>query len=158
MIQSIRQALIRLAAHPKAAAFFQFIKFSLVGVSNTLISLGIYYLCLYAFHWHYQLSNAVSYLISMVNAYYWNSRFVFHSARTYTLRQHLAAFLKSLVSYGGTFLLNAALLSLLVEALHISEGLAPIAALVITYPVNYLLNKHWAFRKQKEDPDAVPDK
>ena len=151
MIKWFRHLLTRLRAHPKAAALWQFIKFSLVGASNTLLSLGFYYLFLYAFGWHYQLSNAVSFFLSVINAYFWNSRFVFRPAEGYTPKQHIMAFGKSLVSYGGTFALNVALLSLLVEALHCSEGWAPIWALCITYPFNYLLHKYWAFRKKKRD-------
>ena len=149
MINRFRRIVARLRAHPKAAALWQFVKFSLVGASNTLISLGFYYLFLYAFGWHYQLANAVSFFLSIINAYFWNSRFVFRTAESLTCKQHLLTFGKSLVSYGGTFALNVALLSLLVEVLHSSEGMAPVWALCITYPVNYLLHKYWAFRKQK---------
>jgi putative flippase GtrA len=160
MIIRIREYLARLISNPRLAPLIQFFKFSLVGVSSTLISLGLYWLFLYVFHWHYQISNAVSFFISVVNAYIWNSRFVFREAVGYTLRSHFAAFGKSLVSYSGTFALNAALLAMLVEGLCVSEGLAPVLALVVTFPVNFLLNKYWAFRKGKKsnDTSVVPDK
>lgn len=154
MIRPLRQLYRRLRAHPRYAALLQFARFSLVGVSNTLLSLGFYYLFLYALGWHYQLANAVSFFLSVVNAYVWNSRFVFSTARDYGARQHMAAFGKSLLSYGGAFLLNALLLWLLVDGLGISDGLAPVPALLITYPANYLLHKYWAFRQRKS---GAPD-
>jgi putative flippase GtrA len=136
----------KLKASPKYAPVLQFVKFGLVGAGNTLLSLGLYWLFLYAFGWHYQLANALSFLLSVANAYYWNSRYVFRAARGYAFRQHAAAFGKTLASYGVTFLLNTALLTLLVEALRVSEGLAPLLAVCVTIPLNFLLNKYWAFR------------
>ena len=154
MIERIKTFFARLIANPKFAPLWQFVKFGLVGASNTLISLAVYWLCLYVFHWHYQISNAVSFLVSVINAYYWNGRFVFQTSAGYTPKQHARAFAKTFASYGGTFLLNAGLLSLCVEALGISAGIAPIACMLVTIPLNFVLNKYWAFRSKS--PKANP--
>ncbi len=146
MFSRFRAWLRKLEASPKYAPVLQFVKFGLVGAGNTLLSLGLYWLFLYVCHWHYQAANAVSFFLSVVNAYYWNGRYVFRAAKGYTPRQHAASFGKTLVSYGATFLLNTALLTLLVEALRVSEGLAPVLAVCVTIPLNFLLNKYWAFR------------
>lgn len=148
--------LTRHLANPNIAPYWQFVKFGLVGAGNTLLSLCLYWLCLYVLGWHYQISNAVSFLLSVANAYFWNSRYVFRASHTRTPRQHAAAFGKTLAAYGGTFFLNAALLTLLVEAFHISEGLAPLLATAATIPFNFLLNKYWAFREHKGNPPAAP--
>ncbi len=54
----------------------QFIKFGIVGVTNTLISLGIYYLLVFM-DVHYIIAHIAGFLVSVVNAYYWNSKYVF---------------------------------------------------------------------------------
>ena len=158
MIQKCRAWLARVEGSPRGAALVQFIKFGLVGVSNTLISLGVYWLCFYGFGWHYQLSNVLSFVVSVSNAYYWNSRYVFRSGERRTPAAHVRAYLKAFVSYGSTFLLSTALLTLLVEACGIPAGIAPLVCLLVTIPLNFVLNKYWAFRSHKAKPDAETDK
>ncbi len=147
--QRLKAAVDRLEAHPRLGWVVQFVKFGLVGASNTLIHLGIYYLCIYVFQMHYQLANLIAFLISVTNAYFWNSRYVFSSGERKSFGGHLAAYLKTVAAYGGTYLLSLLLLWLWVEKLGVSEGLAPILNLCITVPLNYLINKFWTFRNRK---------
>ena len=57
------------------------------------------------------------------------------------------ALLKTYVSYSFTGLfLCTALLVLWVQVLHISEFVAPLINLVVSVPVNFLINKFWAFK------------
>lgn len=139
--------------HPRLSKYMQFIKFGLVGVSNTLISLAVYQFGLHVLKMYYQWANILSFVVSVTNAYYWNSRFVFKSGGNYTLKQHLAAYSKAFLSYGSTFLLSTALLTLWVEVVSISQSIAPVINLLITIPLNFVLNKFWAFKggKAKED-------
>ena len=58
--------------------FFQFIKFCFVGVSNTAISLITYYIFIAINKDWYILGNAVGFVVSVLNAYFWNSKFVFN--------------------------------------------------------------------------------
>ena len=55
---------------------------------------------------------------------------------------------KTYVSYGGTSALSTALLWVEVELLFVSELYAPIINLVITIPLNYLINKFWTFKSK----------
>ncbi|MHB1315840.1 MAG: GtrA family protein [Christensenellales bacterium] len=123
----------------------QFIKFGLVGLSNTLISLGVYYLLVYL-NVHYILANIAGFLVSVLNAYYWNSRYVFPKGS----QKRRSAFLKCFVAYGFTFLLGTLLLFLMVDQIGISDKVAPIINLCITIPANFLLNKVWAFKEENE--------
>lgn len=54
----------------------QFIKFGLVGASNTLISYGIYYVAL-LIGLHYQLGNLIAYIITVFISYLINGYWVF---------------------------------------------------------------------------------
>ena len=120
----------------------QFIKFGIVGVSNTLLSLLIYYI-LVLLGVHYILSNTIAFAISVLNAYYWNRKYVFKQNEKKSAGRQLA---KVYAAYGFTFLLSTGLLFLMVDVLGISELVAPLINLCVTVPLNFLLNKFWAFR------------
>ena len=111
-------------------SLLQFIKFAIVGVSNTFIGLGTYYLFLFL-EFHYLVSNVFSWMISVFNAFFWNNRY---------------ALLRTYISYGFSFLIGSFLLFIMVEWLHISDRIAPLLILLITVPLNFLLNKFWTFK------------
>jgi putative flippase GtrA len=119
----------------------QFLKFGTVGISNTLISLAVYYALIY-FGIHYLVANIIAFFISVCNAYFWNSRFVFKKKENEGAR----TFLKTLIAYGSTALLSTVLLFLLVDILHVSQWIAPLVSLCITIPANFLLNRFWTFK------------
>jgi len=54
---------------------------------------------------------------------------------------------KSYVSYGASFLLSTLLMWLEVQVLGLSEWLSPILTLIVTIPLNFVVNKLWTFRK-----------
>ena len=125
----------------------QFIKFGIVGVSNTLISLAIYYV-LVLINCNYIVANTIGFIISVLNAYYWNNKYVFDSKeKVVTKRDTIKQLIKVYMSYGITFLLSTVLLYIMVDCLDISEYLAPIINLCVTVPLNFVLNKLWAFKK-----------
>lgn len=121
--------------------FFQFFKFSLVGVSNTLLSLAIYYI-LILFEVNYILANTIAFIISVFNSYIWNNRFVFRKSES----GHLKPLLKTYIAYGSTFILTTGLMYIMIDKLGISQLIAPLINLVITFPLNFLINKFWAFK------------
>ena len=121
-------------------ALIQFLKFCVVGLSNTVISLAVYYIILY-FGAHYVIASILSFIISVLNAYYWNYKYVFN-----TKSDILKSLIKTHTSYGFSYVLSTTLLIILVEYYNISELLAPILVLVITVPLNFILNKFWAFK------------
>lgn len=122
----------------------QFFKFGIVGVSNTLISLGCYYLLVWL-GLHYLIANAVGFVLSVINSYFWNSRYVFKEK---TEHNGIRAFVKVFLSYGASFCLSSVLMLLFVQVLGISEYIAPILRLVFTIPLNFVMNKLWAFKEK----------
>jgi putative flippase GtrA len=118
----------------------QFIKFGIVGVSNTAIGLGTYYLFLYL-GCHYMVANVLSWLISVFNAFYWNNKYVFKTATSWT-----KALIKTYISYGFSFGVGCVVLAILVEILRVSPKVAPLLVLLITIPLNFVLNKFWTFK------------
>ena len=125
----------------------QFVKFGLVGVSNTLI-MYVVYLAGLGLGMHYVAANVIGFLVSVINAFYWNNRYVF-ALESGQSRSLWRSFCKTFLSYAGTgLILNNILLFVQVDILHISRVIAPLVNLVITIPLNFLLNKLWAFRKE----------
>ena len=120
----------------------QFMKFGVVGLSNTAISLGIYYL-LIGVGCHYLLANGAGFVLSVLNSYFWNSRFIFRDKKENSEWKALG---KVFLAYGVSFCLSSLLMILFVQVLGISEYLAPILRLVLTVPLNFVMNKLWAFK------------
>lgn len=122
----------------------QFFKFGVIGISNTLLSLSIYYVLVFI-GLHYILSYAVAFAVSVLNAYYWNSKYVFTVVEANKAR----LLMKVYISYGITFLLSTGTLFLMVDVIGISGLVAPIINLFFTVPTNFLLIKFWAFKERR---------
>lgn len=126
--------------------FGQFIKFAIVGCSNTIISLAVYYLCIFL-GVNYLLAYTLGFLISVCNAFFWNNKYVFVNKQETSISK---AFVKVFASYGFSFLLSIVLMSLLVEVCSVSSLIAPILKMAIVIPLNFVLNKIWAFKDRKD--------
>lgn len=120
----------------------QFIRFGLVGLSNTGISLGVYYVFILIDKDLYLIGNTIGFFVSVLNAYYWSNKFVFQKSE----KGHLKPLVKTYLSYGITFLLSTVLLFIMVQYLQVRETIAPLLVLVVTIPLNFLLNKYWSFK------------
>lgn len=124
----------------------QFIKFGLVGVSNTLVAWACYYFFLWLNDDFYMVGGVVGAIVSIANAFFWNDRFVFKSDNN-EWQSKLKRLGKTYVSYGATSLLGLILLWAEVRFLGISKAVAPPVNLLITIPLNFLMNKYWTFCK-----------
>ena len=123
----------------------QFLKFGIVGISNTFLSLLIYYIFIWIDENLYLIGNIVGWLISVANAFFWNNKYVFMSESS-GWRGTLKKIGKTYFSYGATFLISTGMLYLEIDILHWAAVISPILNLAITIPLNFLLNKFWAFR------------
>lgn len=135
----------------------QFLKFGIVGVSNTVISYVIYVIGLIVFqklnvlqNVDYLAAQLVAFAISVLWSFYWNNKVVF-VLEDGKERSIWRALLKTYISYSFTGLfLNSMLLIVWVQVFHMSEFLAPIINLLISVPLNFLINKFWAFRTTEQ--------
>lgn len=134
-------------------AFLQFVKFGIVGVSNTVIYYVIYMISLLIFRssgWFtgtdYLAAQVIAFALSVLWSFYWNNKMVFQPEER-TERSLWKALVKTYISYSFTGLfLNTLLLYILVQTLHVSEFIAPVFQLLINVPINFLINKFWAFK------------
>ena len=141
-------------ADKTAESLVQFIKFGMIGVTNTVISYVLNVLVLLALKplnvsWDFIAGNMVAFILSVLWSFYWNNRFVF----TVQEGQHRSiwkALLKTYVAYGFTgIILNNILSWLWINVLDISKFIAPLINLIISVPVNFIVNKMWAFKTEK---------
>ena len=162
----------------KIKSLLQFIKFCIVGLSNTIICEGIYVVLLF-FGVHYLAANIIGNVISILNAYYWSNKYVF-KAEEGEQRVWWKVLLKTYATYGFSMVLSAGLLvfwlelvkleqymgpvlsllgnlgilevlgnvGIVVEAKILSEILAAAINLIITIPLNYVINKYWAYKNE----------
>ena len=129
----------------KKELLWQFIKFGIVGVLNTVIYLAIYYLFTWINPELYLVGSFVAWVISVLNAFYFGNRVVFTQENN-SKKAMFKRLLKSYIAYGITQLLNMLFLWIEVDIFQISELIAPLINLLITIPLNFIINKFWTFK------------
>ncbi|MDE6134268.1 MAG: GtrA family protein, partial [Muribaculaceae bacterium] len=67
----------------KSGRILQFIKYCIVGVLNTLVTLGVIYLCKDFLGMNPYVSNAMGYVCGVINSFLCNKSWVFHSKGSY---------------------------------------------------------------------------
>jgi len=140
--------------------FIEFVKFGLVGVSNTIISTAINWAAIYILEKTVftdeqmmntvgiLLANFIAFALSVLWSFYWNNKYVF-TKKDGEKRNVWAALFKTYCSYAVTgIVLNSLMLLLWVNVLHINKYIATIVNLIVNVPINFFLNKLWAFKKK----------
>ena len=142
---TVRQSMNGAGSMKLKQTLIQFIKFGIVGLSNTLISYLVYVGLVY-FGLYYVFANIVGFVVSVLNSFYWNNKYVFKTNED-SRRCWWRALIKTFMSYAFSGLvLSNVLLVVWVDLLHIPVYLAPLISLIITIPLNYLMNRYWAFK------------
>lgn len=124
----------------------QFVRFALVGIINTMVSYGCY-LIFWKLGIHYLVANILGYFMGIVNSFFWNNRYVFVERQS-GKRRLLRTFFRTCCSYIGVgFVVENVLLVIAVQILQIHETVAPFIAAVLIVPINFIINKLWAYRE-----------
>lgn len=128
-------------------SILQFMKFGTVGAINTVLSYVITNTSYYLLHLHEQISNIIAFVITVFISFMLNGKFVFTEEKEN--RNFWKTLLKVYVSYSVTgVFLTAILLYLEEQLLGIPHYIATLMNLVVTIPVNFILNKFWAYKKK----------
>lgn len=132
----------------------QFISFGVIGISNTIIGyllniIVIIILKPYFVSWDYIVANMIAFLIGVLWSFYWNNKYVFVITDGHE-RNLGIALLKTYISYGFTgIILNNLLSYIWIYIFGVSKMIAPLINMIISVPINFLINKLWAFKASK---------
>lgn len=130
----------------------QVLLFALVGFSSALVNMGIYNLVLWGMQklgwlpgYDYLVALFFGFVISVAWAFFFNRRFVFRSPGA----PWKESLIKVYITYSITGIGLSSLLSLLwVQVFDIPKEIVTIVNDILCFPVNFLLNKYWSFRKK----------
>lgn len=123
--------------------FIKLIRFSIVGVGNTLINWSIF-LILNAFGVYYILSNIIAYIIATINSYIWNSLWVFKYGQGLNINTSVKFFILNLVG----LTVNTTIMYILVDILNFNKFIALVIASIFVVIMNYTINKLWVFKEK----------
>lgn len=135
------------------APFVQLIKYGMVGVMNTLLTLGVIFVCKSMLGVNVYVSNALGYVVGVINSFLWNKRWVFRSGGKYR-RESFLFVLGFLICYGlqllVVWMLNRSWfgeIELNVSAFVISGyGIATLIGNVVYTLANFIYNRLVTFR------------
>jgi putative flippase GtrA len=140
----------RPSGRPRAPVLLQFVKFGIVGVSNTLITLAVYTLLLKVFGVWYLAASAIGFVVGAVNGFLLNRR--------WTFRGHVGDALTP-VRWGVVQTcglgVNEALLYVFVHDARLDKLVAQLCATAVVTVSTFFANRAWTFRGH--GPVAVAD-
>ena len=132
----------------------QLIRFGVVGISNTLVFVAAYAICVQIGIW-YIAASAIGYTLGSINGYVLNRRWTFRaghishttSASRYALVQIVAA------------LANLGLLYVFVDGLGVDRIVGQVIVIGIVQLLSFLAHRAWSFAHRGEDlgePEVSP--
>src|ERR1700733_7879277 len=131
------------ARHLSAPVVVQFVKFGIVGVSNTLLTFVIYTLLLKVFGVWYLAASAIGFVVGAINGFLLNRRWTFagHVGDAFTPVRW------AIVQTCGLGI-NLGLLYLLVHDAGLDALLAQACATIVVTVSTFLANRAWTFRHE----------
>jgi putative flippase GtrA len=121
----------------------QFLRFCIVGVANTAITLGLFQI-FDMMHMQYLVASVIAYGAGILNGFSWSTRSVFKTKGTAV--NFTKFVLVNLVAIG----LNLLLMYLFVDVAGVQpKVLAQALVVPFTTVVNFTLNKFWTFSGKK---------
>lgn len=124
-----------------APAIVQFVKFGIVGVSNTLLTFAVYTLLLKAFGVWYVAASGIGFTVGAVNGFLLNRR--------WTFRGHVGDALTPVrwfVVQGCGLGLNLGLVYMFVDGFGIDKLAGQVPATAIVTVLTFFANRAWTFK------------
>ncbi len=119
----------------------QFVKFGIVGVSNTLLTLVVYTVLLKVFGVWYLAASAIGFAVGAINGFLLNRR--------WTFREHVGDALTPVrwgIVQSGGLAINEGLLFLFVHDAQLDKLLAQVCATSVVTVTTFIVNRAWTFR------------
>ena len=128
----------------------QFVKFGLVGVSNTVLTFVVYTLLLKVFGVWYLAASAIGFAIGATNGFLLNRRWTFSEHVGDTLTP-----VRWAIVQGCGLAVNEGLLYIFVHDARVDELLAQAFATVVVTVSTFFVNRAWTFRMQPTVPGEM---
>lgn len=122
-------------------AIIQFLKFTCVGTSNSLVYLGVYYLITFTGTATEMVAQALAWVISVFNSFIWNRKFVFAGQG----KAWWQVLVRVYAGYGFGLLVSSGLTFLQVHIWGMPNAIVPIINLPAMGLVNFFVIKYFAF-------------
>jgi putative flippase GtrA len=120
----------------------QLAKFLFVGLSGYVVNLAIFTLSLELLGVHHIAAATIAFGVAVMNNFWWNRHWTFAAGGGHAGFQAARFFTVSVLA----FLIQLALLELLITAGGLPKVAAQALSLVLATPVNFIGNKLWSFR------------
>jgi putative flippase GtrA len=120
----------------------QFVKFGVVGVSNTLIAFAVYTLLLKVFGVWYVAASGLGFAVGAVNGFLWN--------RAWTFRGHVGDALTPVrwfVVQSCGLLLDLGLVYVCVDGVGLGKLVGQAVTTVVVTVLTFFANRAWTFRE-----------
>jgi putative flippase GtrA len=126
----------------KASVLNQFIKYGLVGIANTIVTLGAIFLLMNVLGVSYIISNAVGYILGFVNSFVLNKIWTFKSKGS-LIRE--ATFFIAI--FAICYVIQLGCLITFKEFMNIRVEFAQIFSMVVYTILNFIGNRYFTFKK-----------
>ncbi|WP_373895566.1 GtrA family protein [Virgibacillus sp. CBA3643] len=144
--------------HKRKKGPFQFFQFSVIGIANAGIDIGVLNLLLLVFHTEGSgmlvLYNTIAYTLSVANSYFWNARITFQHSAEGNNRQRIAFIIQAIISLGVNNLVflgvNSLLFALGVPGwlrYNVAKGMA----MFFSFCSSFFMIKYFVFKKTKKE-------
>lgn len=118
----------------------QFSKFCGVGILNTIIGYGFFFL--FVNYTYYLAALLFAHIIGVTHSFIWNKFWIFK-----TKRFDIFEFIRFNVIYGAIFFVNAGALYVSVDCIHVNPRIAQLLLLPLITIVSFFGQKLWTFTK-----------
>jgi putative flippase GtrA len=134
----------------EAATVAQFVKFGIVGVSNTVLSFAVYALLLKVFGVWYVAASGIGFAVGAVNGFLLNRR--------WTFKEHVGDALTPVrwgVVQSCGLALNLGLVYMFVDDLSLDKLIGQACATAIVTVLAFFVNRAWTFRMHPPVADSA---
>lgn len=138
-------------------ALIQLAKYAIVGVMNTLLTLAVIFICKSILGVNPYISNALGYIVGLINSFLWNRTWVFRRRDGKMSRQAILFLIGFAVCYGLQFVTVWSLnqssfgeIEIQISTFTLSGyGIATLISNVVYTACNFIFNRLFTFSRRK---------
>jgi Predicted membrane protein len=140
-----------ISAHPLLEKYLnagfvgRIFKFGIVGVLNTIVGYGTYFI-LVRYNIHYSLASLISQVVGVIHSYLWNRNWTFKQSS-----KDSGQILRFLSVYVVTYFANLGLLAIMIEKFYLGKEISGLISLFIMTMISFVGHNFWSFKDKKVD-------